>query len=109
MKYTEEEYHSVGVKAEFVNEAFRNTPSYNNMNIENELEAISVPVAVVQGDKDFVVGIEHGELIFNALKNLPEEKKELHIIPNTGHCPAIESQEELTAILNQFFKKHSIR
>lgn len=106
MKYTREEYLKVGKKAEIVNEAFRNTPSYNNMNIEDELKNISIPVAVIQGRKDYVVGIGQGELIYSALANL-SDKKELHLIPNTGHCPAIENPELLQGILNDFFNKYT--
>ncbi len=106
MKYTEEEYLQVGEKAEVVNEAFRNTPSYNNMNIENELSRITAPVAVIQGEKDFVVGVDHARLIYNALKNIPGNKKQLHILPNTGHCPAIECPETLKSILVEFFEKY---
>lgn len=106
MKYTEEEYLQVGAKAEIVNEAFRNTPSYNNMNIEDELSQITVPVAVIQGELDYVVGVEHAQLIFDALKNIPDNKKELHILPNTGHCPAIECPDILKSILAEFFEKY---
>jgi pimeloyl-ACP methyl ester carboxylesterase len=105
MKYSKEEYLQVGEKAEIVNEAFRNTPSYNNMNIEEKLKNITIPVAVIQGEKDFVVGVEHGELIYRALTN-PDSKKELHIIPDTGHCPAIENPQLLNEILNSFFYKY---
>ena len=105
MEYSEEEYLQVGEKAEFVNEAFRNTPSYNNLNIESDLAGITVPVAVIQGDKDFVVGTEHAQLIYDALINLSNDRKEIHIIPDTGHCPAIECPEKLWKILNSFFGK----
>lgn len=107
MKYSQEEYMRVGEKAEIVNEAFRNTPSYNNLDIENELSRITVPVAVIQGDQNFVVGREHASLIYKALKNLPESKKEVHILPNTGHCPAIECPDRLKRILFDFFEKHN--
>lgn len=105
MNYSGEEYMQVGEKAEVVNEAFRNTSSYNNLNIESDLAAISVPVAVIQGDKDYVVGTEHARLIYDALTNLSNDKKEIHLIPDTGHCPAIESPEKLLEILNNFFKR----
>lgn len=107
MKYSEEEYAAIGEKAEIVNQAFRNNPYYNNINIEKELAHIKTPVAVIQGDQDFVVGTEHADIIYTALTGLPPEKKELHIIPETGHCPAIESLDELAKILNAFFEKHT--
>lgn len=107
MKYTEEDYAEVGEKAEIVNTAFRNTPSYNNINIEPELKWIKIPTAVIQGDQDYVVGLGHAELIYNALSGLSSENKELHIIPETGHCPAIEEPEKLAEILNKFFEKHT--
>lgn len=107
MKYTEEEFSEVGEKAEIVNRAFRNNPSYNNIDIEKELALINTPTVVIQGDQDFVVGLGHAELIYNALTALSSETKELHIIPETGHCPAIEEPEKLSEILNKFFIKHS--
>lgn len=107
MKYTKEEYAQVGEKAEIVNRAFRNNPDYNNINIESELVNISTPTVVIQGEQDYVVGIKHAELIYNALSNLSEDNKELHILPNTGHCPAIESPEKLSEILTLFFSKHA--
>ena len=107
MKYTKEEYAQVGEKAEIVNRAFRNNPEYNNINIEPELAKIKTPTIVIQGDQDYVVGTEHAELIYNALSSLSIENKELHILPNTGHCPAIESPEKLSDILILFFSKHT--
>lgn len=107
MKYSEEEYAAIGGKAEIVNQAFRNNPYYNNINIEKELAHIITPVAVIQGDQDFVVGTEHADIIYNALSALSSEQKELHIIPETGHCPAIESPDDLAKILNAFFEMHT--
>lgn len=96
MKYSKEEYSQIGEKAEMVNTAFRNTPSYNKINIEPELKNIVTPTLVIQGDKDFVVGVDHAELIYNALSGLSKDQKEIYIIPNVGHCPAIESPEKLS-------------
>lgn len=107
MQYTKEEYAQVGEKAEIVNRAFRNNPDYNNINIESDLVKIKTPTAVIQGDQDYVVGTEHATLIYNALSSLSLENKELHILPNTGHCPAIESPEKLADILTSFFSKHT--
>jgi len=107
MKYTKEEYAQVGEKAEIVNRAFRNNPDYNNINIEPELKNITTPTIVIQGDLDYVVGAKHAELIYNALSGLSLENKELHILPDTGHCPAIESPEKLANILTLFFSKHT--
>lgn len=107
MKYTKEEYSKIGSKAEIVNRAFRNNPDYNTINIENDLARIDIPTAVIQGDQDYVVGLGHADLIYNALTNLSPENKELHILPNTGHCPAIENPKTLSEILIHFFKKHN--
>lgn len=107
MKYSEEEYLQIGEKAEFVNEAFRNTPSYNTIDITDELKSITVPVAVIQGEKDYVVGTGHAEIIYTALTGLETGQKELHILPGVGHCPAIESPEELVRVLNSFFAGHN--
>ncbi|MGQ1788495.1 alpha/beta fold hydrolase [Saccharicrinis sp. GN24d3] len=90
-----------------MNRAFRNNADYNNINIEPELAKIKTPTLVIQGDQDYVVGLGHAELIYNALTALTAKTKELHIIPETGHCPAIEEPEKLAAILNEFFVKHN--
>ncbi len=105
MRYTEDEYLQIGEKAEVVNQAFLDGSEYNDINIENELSLIKTPVAVIQGDQDYVVGLGHAELIYNALSSLSKNKKELHIIPGVGHCPAIESPQLLSDILVDFFEK----
>lgn len=107
MRYTPEEYAQIGEKAEKVNTAFRNTPSYNNINIEEDLKNIKTPTLVVQGEQDYVVGVEHARLIYDALSGLDAQQKELHLIPGVAHCPAIESPERLSEILVSFFGKHA--
>lgn len=107
MHYTEEELISVGEKAEIVNRAFRNNAAYNNLNIEQKLVQITTPTAVIQGDRDYVVGLGHAQLIYDALTSLPASKKELHIIGQTGHSPAIEAPGELAEILISFFDKYN--
>ena len=107
MKYNAEEYAKIAEKAETVNRAFRNNPNYNNINIESDLGRIKTPTVVIQGDQDYVVGLEHAQIIYDALSGLSSENKEIHIIPNTGHSPAIESPEKLSEILISFFSKHN--
>ncbi len=107
MKYTKEEYLEIGEKAEFVNQAFLDGPEYNDINIEKDLSFIKVPTAVIQGEFDYVVGTGHAILIYNALTGLTHDKKELHIISDTGHCPAIESPDVLADILVHFYLVHS--
>jgi pimeloyl-ACP methyl ester carboxylesterase len=107
MKYSSEEYLEVGEKAEIVNRAFRNNANYNNINIEKELASIKTPTLIIQGDQDYVVGLGHAKLIYNALTALPASDKELHLIPNTGHCPAIEEPELLSGIMIAFFEKYN--
>ncbi len=103
MKYSKDEYAQIGEKAEIVNAAFRNTPSYNNINIEPDLKTIKTPTIIIQGEQDYVVGTGHAELIYKALTGLSDEEKELHIIPGVGHCPAIESPQKLSDLLIAFF------
>lgn len=104
MRYSADEYAQIGEKAEIVNSAFRNTPSYNTINIEPELKRITTPTVVIQGDQDYVVGTGHAELIYRALAGLDEHEKELHILPGVGHCPAIEAPGQLSDILADFFQ-----
>ena len=107
MKYTKEEYTEIAEKAETVNRAFRNNPEYNNINIETDLADIKSPTVVIQGDQDYVVGLQHARMIYDGLSSLSSENKEIHIIPNTGHSPAIENPEKLSVILTSFFSKHN--
>ena len=107
IKYSTQDYKDIAEKAETVNRTFLNDPDYNNINIEEDLAVINTPTAVIQGDQDYVVGVEHAEIIYNALTRLSEENKQLHIIPNTGHSPAIESPEKLSKILISFFSEHN--
>ena len=69
------------------------------------MKQIKTPTIVIQGDQDYVVGTGHAELIYNALKGLSSDKKELHVISGVGHCPAIESPKKLTELLVSFFKE----
>ncbi len=107
MNYSKEEYLKIGEKAAYVNQAFLDGPEYNDINIETELATIKTPCAVIQGEFDYVVGLGHAELIYNALSGLSFKNKELHILPNTGHCPAIENSELLATILIDFFENHT--
>jgi len=109
MKYSKEEYLKIGEKATVVNQAFLNGPEYNEINIENELATIKTPCAVIQGEFDYVVGLGHAQLIYDALTALSVDEKELHIIPNVGHCPAIESPKLLSDILVDFFGKEILK
>ncbi len=107
MKYTAGEYLEIGEKAEFINQVFLDRPEYNDINIVEQLERIKIPTAVIQGEFDYVVGPGHAELVYNALTSLSPPKKELHILPDIGHCPAIECPEVLATILVRFFGKHT--
>jgi len=106
MNNSKEEYLEIGKKAALVNQAFLDGSESNDINIEKDLATIKTPCAVILGEFDYVVGLGHAELIYNALSSLSSENKELHILPNTGHCPAIESPEKIAEILIDVFWKH---
>ncbi|WP_299257943.1 alpha/beta fold hydrolase [uncultured Aquimarina sp.] len=106
--YTPEMLKTSLEKMEIVNKQFRNTPSYNNLNIIDEMNIINKPVIVLQGEYDYAVGIKQGEMIYNALKGVPEENKELHIIPNTAHNLKKESvRDEYFNLVKTFFDRHN--
>ena len=107
MNYTVEEFEQAAHKAEIVNKAFRNDSAYNNINIEQNLKQINTPVLVIQGKKDYVVGLKHGKLIYDTLTGLKKENKELHLLPDVGHSPAIEAPETLSSLVILFFRNHS--
>jgi pimeloyl-ACP methyl ester carboxylesterase len=107
MNFTLEEFYEAMRKGGIVNKAFRNNRNYNTLNIENQLSAINIPVLVVQGEEDYIVGKEQAQKIYNGLTNVNENDKELHILPNVGHSPIIEAPEQLMTIVNGFLGKYN--
>lgn len=103
--YTRAEFDSVMRKAEYVNRVFRNTPAYNNLNIINQLSKIKTPIAVIEGKYDYVVGPEQGQMIFEALSGLDENKKELVIIDSAAHNLNMEAPDAYFSALKKFFGK----
>ncbi len=106
-KYTLKLLKEVTEKDEIVNEAFRNTPAYNNLNIIDEITTIKIPVLVIQGEYDYVVGLKQANMIYEALKNVPEDKKELVIVPNVAHNLTIEAPEAYFGSVKSFFDEHN--
>lgn len=105
--YTKEEFDAALQKMEFVNEVFHNDSTYNNLNILDELTAIHKPVSVIQGEYDYNVGIKQANLIYDALKGVPESKKELHIIPNAAHNLNMEAEDTYFHLVKSFFDKYN--
>jgi len=94
-------------KGEIVNKAFRNTPAYNNLNTIDDISSIKIPVLVLQGEFDYAIGPKQANKIYDALKNVPEHKKELVIIPNAAHSLVIEAPEAYFGSVKSFFDKHN--
>ena len=105
--YTKKLAQEVVEKGEIVNKAFRNTKAYNNLNILNDIASIKTPVLIIQGEYDYVVGLKQANMIYDALKNVPEQKKELIIIPNVAHNLAIEAPDTYFGTIKFFFDKHN--
>lgn len=105
--YTHAAFDSAIEKGEFVNRVFRNTPAYNNLNILSELSKISKPVLVMQGEADYVIGVEQGKMIYQALRNIPEADKELHIIGHAAHNLNFEAEAAYYRIVQAFLNKHN--
>lgn len=105
--YTVKLMKGVMAKGEVVNKAFRNTQAYNNLIIIDDITNIKIPVLVLQGEYDYVVGLEQANMIYDALKNVPENKKELVIIPNVAHNLAIEAPDAYFGSVKSFFDKHN--
>lgn len=106
-KYTPELLEKVMAKFEYVNEVFHGQEAYNNLNILNELSVIKTPILVIQGDLDYAIGIESGNMIYKALKNVPKKDKELVYVKNASHNLPAEETEQLYQALTSFFKKHN--
>lgn len=105
--YTLKLMEEVMEKGEVVNKAFRNTQAYNNLNIIDDIANIKIPVLVIQGEYDYVVGLKQANMIYYALKNVPKNKKELVIIPNVAHNLTIEAPEAYFGSVKSFFDKHN--
>lgn len=106
MNFTREDFIVAMNKGGIVNKAFRNNPTYNNLNITEQLKSITIPVCIIQGEKDYVVGVEQGEIIYNALTALNEAQKQLHIMPNVAHNLPIEAPDTVFQIVNDFFHRY---
>lgn len=105
--YTKEEFDLAIEKMEFVNRVFRNTPSYNHLNILNEIAVINKPILVLQGEQDYAIGPKQANMIYNALKKIPLDKKEIHIISNAAHNLNLENQGVYYKIVKSFLDKHN--
>lgn len=105
--YTKEEFDLAMDKFEYVNRVFRNSSDYNRMNIINDLQVINKPILVMQGKEDYVIGKKQAEMIYAALKGIPENKKELKIIPNAAHNLNLEAEKDYYDTVKSFFDKHN--
>lgn len=107
VKYTPELIEKAMARFEYINEAFHEQEAYNNLNILKELAVIKTPILVIQGDKDYAIGVDSGRMIYKALKNVPKKDKELIYIKNASHNVPAEEPEILYKALTSFFAKHN--
>lgn len=107
VKYTPELIEKAIEKLEYINEVFMNTESYNNLDIVDEIGVINKPVFVVQGEYDYAIGVEQGRTIYNALKNVPKEDKELLYIKDASHNTPFEAPEIYYNAMKTFLAKHN--
>lgn len=98
-------YDSVNVKGTHVNKVFRNTPAYNQIQLADQLSQIKIPISVVGGAEDYVVGPGHARLIYNALTGLGREQKELHILAGAAHNVNLEAEQQYYPIIKAFLAK----
>ena len=94
-------------KGEDVNKAFRSQSSYNNLNILDDISHIKIPVLVIQGERDFSIGIDQGKMIFIALSKNFSENKRLEIIKNAGHSTTAENPEKTIAVIEDFLDTYN--
>ncbi|UAY56613.1 alpha/beta fold hydrolase [Arachidicoccus terrestris] len=99
-------YDSVTEKGTHVNQVFRNTPAYNRIQLTGRLAEIHVPVAVIGGAEDYVVGPGHANLIYEALTGLNQNQKELHIMAGAAHNVNMEAADAYYPIVKAFLAKH---
>lgn len=106
-KYTSKQFREAAEKGEYVNRVFRNNPAYNHLNILDDLSKIHKPVLVLQGDQDYVIGPGQAQMIYNALKNVPEAKKKIHLLKNAAHNLNMEAEKEYYRYIRQFFDREN--
>lgn len=105
--YTKAEFDTAMEKFELVNRLFRNTPSYNHLNIIEGLDKIKKPVLVIQGEYDHAIGVGQAKMIYDALQNVPQDKKELQIIPDAAHNLNMEAPEQYFGTVRSFLARHN--
>lgn len=98
-------FDSVGVKGEQINKVFRNTPAYNQIQLDARLADIHIPVAVIGGAEDYVVGPGHARLIYDCLTGLSGDQKELHILPGAAHNVNVEAADLYYPVVKKFLSK----
>ncbi|SEA27308.1 Pimeloyl-ACP methyl ester carboxylesterase [Arachidicoccus rhizosphaerae] len=104
--YDLESYDSVAEKGAYVNKIFRNTPAYNHLELNNLLASIHIPVAVIGGAEDYAVGPGQAKLIYDCLSGVPNDKKQLHVLPGAAHNVNVEVPELYYPIVQKFLDKH---
>ena len=73
-------------------------------NIIDELKTITTPLMVIYGDKDEYGTIEQ----INVIKKYVKNKVETALINDCAHFPHKEKEEEVTALVIDFFKKMAL-
>ncbi|MGE0058213.1 MAG: alpha/beta fold hydrolase [Dehalococcoidia bacterium] len=88
-------------------DAMRNPPerrdgsieSMANLKLRSQLKDLAMPVLVVGGDRDEVVGVDN---ILAEYLALPPATRSLHIFHSVGHSPNVELAERFTGTLKRF-------
>lgn len=93
-------------KGTHVNKVFRNTPAYNHLQLTAQLAKIQVPVCVIGGAEDYVVGPGHAQLIYEGLSSLSPQQKELHVLQGAAHNINLEAAERYYPIIKAFLARH---
>jgi pimeloyl-ACP methyl ester carboxylesterase len=71
----------------------------DTVRLREQLADLAVPVLVLGGDQDRLVGVES---ILEEFFALPAETRSLHIIHGAGHSPNIGAPKEVAAVLDRF-------
>lgn len=71
-----------------------------SLNLRPRLSELRMPVLVIGGDLDTLVGVPH---ILEEYLALPEGNRFLHIYHRVGHSPNIDLPGEMAALLTEFF------
>lgn len=77
-------------------------PAFRDWTIEKELESISAPVLIIQGENDQYGTVKQIEIAQTRLKSAPQ----IAFLKNVNHNPMREAEDETLKLITAFISRH---